>query len=132
MWDIEGLSLISSFLGKPLLADDYTLNKTRLSYAKVCVKVDVDFIYPESIPLMIDGKIVLVMPVEYLWKPPKCELCKVFDHSSKNCTQKLKPKWNPKKNVKGLEKNQETIQSKAMESATCENQMEKRKIQLET
>lgn len=29
MWDIEGLSLISSFLVKPLLADEYALNRTR-------------------------------------------------------------------------------------------------------
>lgn len=95
MWDNEGLSLISSYLGKPLLADDCTLMRTRLSYARICVEVDVDFHYPASIPLMIDGKIALEMPVEYQWKPPKCESCKVFGHSSKNCTKKLKPKWNP-------------------------------------
>ncbi|RZC76286.1 hypothetical protein C5167_000417 [Papaver somniferum] len=104
MWDNERLSLISSFLGKPILADDYTLNRTRLSYARVCIEIDVEFDYPLSIPLMIDGKIAWEMPVEYQWKPPKCDVWKVFGHSSTNCSKKLKPRWSTKKNGKFVEK----------------------------
>lgn len=97
MWDKEGLGLISSYLGKPLFADDCTINQDRLAFARVCIEVDVDFSYPENIPLLIDGKIAFDLPVEYQWKPYKCDVCKVFGHSSKDCGKKKKNKRVPKK-----------------------------------
>lgn len=46
---------------------------------------------------MIDGKIDLELPVEYPWKPPRCDLCMVFGHISKSCNKSRKPKLAPKK-----------------------------------
>lgn len=97
MWDNDGLRLISSYLGKPLLADEYTINQNRLAYTSVCIEIDLDFAYPGSIPLLIDGKFSFELPVEHQWKPPKCDACRVFGHSTKSCGKKKKTKWTPKK-----------------------------------
>lgn len=92
--------MIASFLGKPLLADDITLKKTRLSFARIFVEIDLDFSFLSSIPSLIDGKFSFDLPVEYQWKPLKCENCKVFGHTIKNCTRNLKIRWAAKKAIK--------------------------------
>lgn len=97
MWNSDGLSLIASYLGIPLLADDCTINQTRLSYARICIEIDIDFDYPASIPLLIDGKFYFDLPVEYQWRPPKCDTCMVYGHNTRNCSRKLKRKWISKK-----------------------------------
>lgn len=88
MWDNEGLGLIASYLGKPLYADDCTLNQEILAYVRVCVEINLDFTYPASIPLVLDGKISLEFPVEYQWKPAQCDVCMVFGHTTKDCSKK--------------------------------------------
>ncbi|RZC43861.1 hypothetical protein C5167_036811 [Papaver somniferum] len=82
LWNNIGLSPIASFVGKPLLMDEYTRNKTRLIYARVLIEISIDFVFPNSIPLWVDGKFVMNLPVEYQWKPQKCALCSSFGHSS--------------------------------------------------
>lgn len=99
MWNNDGFGLIASFLGKPILADDFTINQTRLAYARICVEIDIEFSYPASIPLLIDGKYAMDLPVEYQWRPPKCEGCKVFRHTSENCSMKNKTLRTTKKDT---------------------------------
>ena len=43
-WAEEGLSYIASAVGKPLYADTMTISCMRLSFARICVEVDVDFV----------------------------------------------------------------------------------------
>lgn len=78
----------------------------------MCIEIDIDFKFPESIPLMIDGKIVLELPVEYQWKPPRCEVCMVFGHLAKNCNKIRKVGWKPKKQDKSFEKVHTTLEGK--------------------
>ncbi|XP_026444822.1 uncharacterized protein LOC113345235 [Papaver somniferum] len=56
LWNNLGLVLIASFVGKPLMIDDCTINKTRLSYARVLVEINFDCQFPSAIPLWIYGK----------------------------------------------------------------------------
>ncbi|XP_026437146.1 uncharacterized protein LOC113335253 [Papaver somniferum] len=97
MWDEEGLGLLSSYLGKPLSVDDCTINQDRLAFARVCIEIDVEFDYPEKIPLLIDGKFAFELPVVYQWKPHKCDVCRVFGQSTKACGKKKKTRWPSKK-----------------------------------
>lgn len=86
LWNNIGLSPIASFVGKPLLMDECTRNKTRLIFARVLVEISIDSVFPNSIPLWVDGKFVMDLPVEYQWKPQKCALCSSFGHSSNICS----------------------------------------------
>lgn len=61
------------------------------------------------------------MPVEYPWKPTKCDLCKVFGHSFKNCTKKLKLRWTSKKNGLDLDKTKSTVMKNVVSDIHGEN-----------
>ncbi|XP_026391466.1 uncharacterized protein LOC113287022 [Papaver somniferum] len=123
MWNNKGLGMISSYLGVPLMADDITINMTRLSYARVWVVIDLDFDYPSHKPLLIDHTIEMELPVKYQFKPPKCDGCKTFGHSPSNCPKrghekKGKAIWIPKTNLLA---NKEQLNRSRGGSRTMEN-----------
>lgn len=70
------------------MADADTINRTRLRCARVCVEIDLDFTYPSSIPLLNDGTIEKELPVNYEFKPSKCDGCKKFGHYPSYCPKK--------------------------------------------
>ncbi|XP_026437822.1 uncharacterized protein LOC113336042 [Papaver somniferum] len=86
-WDSDGLSIIVSYLGRPIMMDNQTLNRTRMSYAQVCVELDVNFDFPTSIPVVVDGTKKFTVEVEYSWKPPRCTHCHVFGHILNGCVK---------------------------------------------
>ncbi|XP_026428352.1 uncharacterized protein LOC113324246 [Papaver somniferum] len=86
-WDSDGLSSIASYLGRPVRMDNQTLNRSRISYARVCVEVDVMFDYQASIPVVVDDSKRFNVYVEYSWKPPKCMHCHVFGHNRNGCSK---------------------------------------------
>ncbi|XP_026441709.1 uncharacterized protein LOC113340872 [Papaver somniferum] len=86
-WDSDGLSRIASYLGRPIMMDNQTLHCTRMSYARVCVEVDVNFDFPTTIPVVIDGTKRFLVDVEYSWKPPKCPHFHVFGHTLNGCVK---------------------------------------------
>jgi len=69
-------------VGRPLSCDELTYNCTRPEYARLCVEVDaaLPFIHNFEIesPLFTAP---ITVTVEYEWKPPSCDKCKVFGHS---------------------------------------------------
>ncbi|XP_026377579.1 uncharacterized protein LOC113271871 [Papaver somniferum] len=118
MWNEDGLSLIASYLGKPILVDDCTIKQSMLLYARICIEIDLDFSYPTSIALFIDGKFSFDLPIEYQWKPQKCEKCKVFGQSVKNCLTKVKSRWETK------EYTQLKSKSRVMNGGNCGSSQE--------
>lgn len=83
-WNSEGISRIASKVGIPLAADSLTTLKSRLTYARVCVLVDSNTIYPEEIKVSLDGDVV-ALKVQYEWRPTPCEHCKSLVHYSTSC-----------------------------------------------
>ncbi|KAL0903291.1 hypothetical protein M5K25_027660 [Dendrobium thyrsiflorum] len=63
------------------------VNKTRLTYARVCVLVDNQATYPEEITVSLDGDVV-ALKVQYEWKPSQCDHCKSLVHYSALCLSK--------------------------------------------
>ncbi|GMI69541.1 hypothetical protein HRI_000623400 [Hibiscus trionum] len=93
-----GLSYIASGLGVPLYMDSITASRERLEFAKVCVEIVAGASVPRAIPVkMKDGSIVMVK-VKLPWMPASCSACKVFGHSSKQCTEVHagNAEWKPK------------------------------------
>ncbi|GAV91123.1 DUF4283 domain-containing protein/zf-CCHC_4 domain-containing protein [Cephalotus follicularis] len=85
-----------SVLGRPLYMDSSTVNRYALSYARVCVDMLASSSFPKSILLELDDGATTNIEVEYPWKPLACTLCKVFDHSNKNCPKAVRREWLPK------------------------------------
>ncbi|XP_020675198.1 uncharacterized protein LOC110094329 [Dendrobium catenatum] len=87
-WNSEGISRIASKIGVPVAADKLTEEKSRLTYARICVLVDNKATYPEEIHVSLDGDVVS-LHVQYEWRPHPCEHCKSLMHFSVSCPKKI-------------------------------------------
>ncbi|XP_058752173.1 uncharacterized protein LOC131625319 [Vicia villosa] len=93
LWGVRSLNKIGSALGNPLVTDECTASKARVSYARILVEVDVTQEMRNSINIKDAEGRKLVQPVEYEWKPLFCGKCQKFGH---NCKEKVVKKWQPK------------------------------------
>ncbi|XP_020703364.1 uncharacterized protein LOC110114725 [Dendrobium catenatum] len=55
LWTPTGISKISSYVGIPISVDSLTANRTRLTFARVCVLISKDSVLPDEIPIEIEG-----------------------------------------------------------------------------
>ncbi|KAL3529279.1 hypothetical protein ACH5RR_008601 [Cinchona calisaya] len=64
---------IVSYIGDPLYTNSQTATQVQISYARICIKMDVNSDFPKSIPLCNkrEGEKV-IQEVVYEWPPPKC------------------------------------------------------------
>ncbi|KAF7124111.1 hypothetical protein RHSIM_Rhsim12G0084200 [Rhododendron simsii] len=88
-WTGPGLSHIASSVGCPLYADQLTEAGKRLSFAKVCVEVDCFSTLPDSFDLKYANGDVVVIRIQYPWRPQVCTDCKVFGHGTTNCPKRV-------------------------------------------
>ncbi|GAV77035.1 DUF4283 domain-containing protein [Cephalotus follicularis] len=82
-WTECGLSSIASAIGKPLHADSDTESLRRISFARVCVEIDVDSLLTSSFGLKIADTVIDIF-VQYAWNPLRCDHCKFFGHGTSN------------------------------------------------
>ena len=81
LWGAKSLGKIFSILGKPLVTDECTAKKLRISYARVLIEVDITQPFKESIKIK-DGKGgSIVQPVEFEWRPLFCDKWQLLGHS---------------------------------------------------
>ena len=71
-WTVTSLGYIASAVGIPLHLDTLTENHSRLSFARICIEVDVNCTFP-------------TIRIEYPWVPQNCTHCKTFGHSLAKC-----------------------------------------------
>ncbi|PKU69397.1 uncharacterized protein LOC110112516 [Dendrobium catenatum] len=88
-WNLEGISRIASKISIPLAADNLNEQKTRLTFARICVLVDCNATYQEKIKVSLDGDVVC-LKVQYEWRPIPCDHCKSLMHYSSLCPSKPK------------------------------------------
>ncbi|XP_028553644.1 uncharacterized protein LOC110106669 [Dendrobium catenatum] len=81
LWTPSGISKIASYIGVPLIVDNLTAKRTRLSFARICVQISKDSKLPDEIPIEIEGE-ESVLKVIYDWKPTPCEICGSLIHPS--------------------------------------------------
>ncbi|GJV69538.1 cysteine-rich receptor-like protein kinase [Tanacetum coccineum] len=91
----DGLSLIATQIGKPLLLDAFTSSMCkeswgRISFARALIEVSSESELKTEVTMAIpnekgDGYTKEVIRVEYEWKPPHCGDCKIFGHDLFQC-----------------------------------------------
>jgi hypothetical protein len=87
LWGVKSLSKIGSAIGNPLVTDECTAHKLRVSYARLLIEMDVTQALPQDITIR-DSKVnKLKQLIEYEWKPLFCE---------KAPPKKAQPLWRPK------------------------------------
>lgn len=83
LWGARSLSKIGSASGKPLVTDECTMNKLRVSYAIITINDNEEK--------------HMKQPVEYEWKPKLCEMCQKAGHQcEKSLPKKSTNEWKPK------------------------------------
>ncbi|GAV69363.1 DUF4283 domain-containing protein, partial [Cephalotus follicularis] len=92
-WTSQGLSHLASVLGSPIHTDPATEEKTRICFARICVEMYGDKPFPKVIKAKRMNGTIMEIKVDYSWKPPVCERCKVFDHSTRGFP--IKPSSTP-------------------------------------
>ena len=84
-WTNTCLGYIASVVGKPLHMDSLTENRSRLSFARICIEVDSSSKFPKTARLNLgNGKHTTII-IEYPWVPHNCSHCKVFGHKISQC-----------------------------------------------
>ncbi|GJY36542.1 zinc knuckle CX2CX4HX4C containing protein [Tanacetum coccineum] len=91
----DGISLVVSQFGKPIMLDSFTSSMYieswgRSSFARCLIEIKVDEALKDSITINIpfpEGTSFTKekVRVEYEWKPPCCEQCKIFGHMNDQC-----------------------------------------------
>ncbi|KAK3225375.1 hypothetical protein Dsin_005237 [Dipteronia sinensis] len=77
-WTKEGLSYVASAVGKPFYANSLTETMKRISYARICVKIDATSKLIDSFDLLMgegdehNNRESVEILVEYQWKPKIC------------------------------------------------------------
>ncbi|GKC52780.1 zinc knuckle CX2CX4HX4C containing protein [Tanacetum coccineum] len=95
-----GLSLITTKVGRPIMLDAHTADMCviswgRCSYARALIEVSAEQPLVESFVVAIpikgeEGHSLDTITMEYEWKPPQCESCKIFDHLDSEFPRKPK------------------------------------------
>lgn len=99
-WGAQALSKLVSFIGRPISADPATINRSRLSYARVLVEVDVSKDLHETIPITGPEKEQMKQAVRYEFLMPRCTNCNMTGHGANICRK-------PRKNLPDQKRTQE-------------------------
>ncbi|GJX49003.1 reverse transcriptase domain-containing protein [Tanacetum coccineum] len=96
----DGLSLIATQIGKPLLLDAFTSSMcvkswSQINFARSLIEVSSESELKSKVTMAIlneegDGYTKEVIRVEYEWKPPHCGDCKIFGHDLLQCPKHVK------------------------------------------
>ncbi|GJR10705.1 RNA-directed DNA polymerase, eukaryota, reverse transcriptase zinc-binding domain protein [Tanacetum coccineum] len=100
-----GLSLITTQIGRPIMLDSYTSNMClrswgRNAYARALIEVSAEKQLMEEIVITVPygkekGHSLATIKLEYDWKPPRCDTCKIFDHKCDQCPKNVKVNMAP-------------------------------------
>ncbi|XP_058763382.1 uncharacterized protein LOC131636806 [Vicia villosa] len=93
-WGVNSLTKIGSAIGRPVVTDECTAHKLRVSYARILVEIDATQEVPREIMIKnTEGELVKQV-IEYDWLPKFCGRCQKFGH---NCaTRRAMTQWIPK------------------------------------
>nr|GEV86531.1 putative reverse transcriptase domain-containing protein [Tanacetum cinerariifolium] len=95
----DGISLIATYLRKPIMLDSYTSSMCkdswgRSSFARCLTEIILAADFMESITICIPdldgpGHTKETIRVEYEWKPPRCPTCNIFGHTGEKSPKKV-------------------------------------------
>ncbi|GKE05329.1 zinc knuckle CX2CX4HX4C containing protein [Tanacetum coccineum] len=99
VFEEDGISLIATFIGKPIMLDSYTSSMCndswgRSSFARCLIKVDLEANLIDVVTIGVpsltrDDFTKETIRVEYERRPPRCDLCKIFGHVHNHCPKKV-------------------------------------------
>ncbi|XP_062109524.1 uncharacterized protein LOC133820993 [Humulus lupulus] len=128
-WGSKCLSALVSTIGKPIMVDKFTRERTRVLFARMMVEMYIIDNSPRTIQFLNEHGQLLEQGVEYEWLSVKCKTCAGFGHSMADCRKEMQiqgiKKDIPSKNppVLGRDKGEE-----AADISSRNPSLEKRRI----
>ncbi|XP_062119050.1 uncharacterized protein LOC133832762 [Humulus lupulus] len=102
-WGQKCLSALVSTIGKPIMVDKFTKERSMIRYARILVEMEISDNPPFTIYFVNERGQVQEQFVEYEWLPIKCNNCKGYGHNMAECKKIDSNRW-VKKEVAALEK----------------------------
>ncbi|XP_062119031.1 uncharacterized protein LOC133832737 [Humulus lupulus] len=90
-WGSKCLSALVSTIGKPIMVDKFTRERTRVQFARILVEVELSDNPPRIIHYMNEQGQLVEQGVEYEWLPVKCKKCDGYGHIMTDCLKELMP-----------------------------------------
>ncbi|XP_059638672.1 uncharacterized protein LOC132280938 [Cornus florida] len=84
-WTATGLSHIASSVGVPLYANQATVSRTKLKYARICVDIDISQPLLTEVELIMEDDTIERIGIEYQWLPKICKRCNKLNHTEFSC-----------------------------------------------
>lgn len=103
-WNTRAISRIASKLGKPICVDNITLERKRISYARVLIEMDTSVNPIEDFEVKLPSGIVYTQYIHYENFPKFCNYCFMFGHLRDNCRHLKMPSTDNNKSVNSVEK----------------------------
>lgn len=85
----EPLSIVASFVGKPITTDQFTRDMNKPSYARVLVEVDATKPLVRELFLEMPNGKKVTQPVLYEMEPKACLKCRTLGHDKEECQGKV-------------------------------------------
>ncbi|XP_062080440.1 uncharacterized protein LOC133785203 [Humulus lupulus] len=122
-WGSNCLSALVSTIGKPIMVDKFTQERTRVQFARVLVEMELSDNPPRIIHYMNEFGQLVEQGVDYEWLPVKCKNCGSYGHVITDCRKDQKTQLDQKVTEsripqdQGREKNNQLLTS-STEKAT--------------
>nr|GEU28760.1 putative ATPase, F1/V1/A1 complex, alpha/beta subunit, zinc knuckle CX2CX4HX4C [Tanacetum cinerariifolium] len=101
----DGLSLIATQIGIPLMLDAYSSSMCgeawgHINFARALIEVSSGLDLKKEVTMAVPNEDETdytweVISVEYEWQPPRCVDCKIFGHSSDRCPKIIREPLTP-------------------------------------
>ncbi|KAK9666724.1 hypothetical protein RND81_14G206500 [Saponaria officinalis] len=95
-WSSSALSKVSSFVGKPVCADETTTNKSKIAFARILIEVDISKELPRCMVLQTPFRDKIWQKIDYEWVPYFCTTCHKIGHTQDRCKKKVQQVYRPK------------------------------------
>ncbi|XP_062099754.1 uncharacterized protein LOC133805589 [Humulus lupulus] len=84
-WGNKSLSALVSTVGKPIMVNQHTKERTRVQFARVLVEMDITDSPPRIIQFLNEHGQLVEQGIDYEWLPVKCKHCSGYGHLMADC-----------------------------------------------
>ncbi|XP_062118450.1 uncharacterized protein LOC133832078 [Humulus lupulus] len=84
-WGTKCLSALVSTIGKPIMIDKITKDRSMIKFARILVDMEISDSLPKFISYINERGQVMDKLIDYEWLPTKCSQCKKLGHTASSC-----------------------------------------------
>ncbi|XP_062080566.1 uncharacterized protein LOC133785333 [Humulus lupulus] len=95
-WGTKCLSALVSTIGRPMMMDRITNDRSMVKFARVLVDVEITEQLPHSISFLNERGQLVEQAIEFEWLPTRCSTCKNLGHVASGCKREQRSVWKAK------------------------------------